>query len=151
MLIRSVLPRVSTRRISAPRYGVDSILGEFWSRPELARPPRIEAFVPRVDISESAADMILRAELPGMGESDFEVTVEGDVLTIHGEKSAAAVEESRRRVRGETRSGSFTRSFQLPFEADADLVSASLRDGVLTVSVPKPEVAATRSIPITVA
>lgn len=149
MLIRSVIPRAIARPIGSPQRGVDSILGEFWSPRDSSPLARGLSFVPRVDVTDSEDSMVFTAELPGLVDGEFEVILEGDVLTLKGEKNALKVEESQRSLRTERSHGEFSRSFQLPFEADPESVSASLRNGVLAVTVPKPEPQRSRSIPIT--
>ena len=148
MLIRSVVPRVTSRPVDLPRRGIDSLFGDFLNSPVSASGSRVAPFIPRVDVTDSEESMLFTAELPGIADGDFEVVLEGEVLTIKGEKSAVKVEESQRKLRSESAHGAFERSFQLAFEADPDSVSAALRNGVLTITVPKPESPRTRSIPI---
>lgn len=150
MLIRSAMPRSVARQTPPARRGVDSMLGEFWGHLDSAQMPREEAFAPPIDIRETAEFILFTAELPGLDDSDFEVLVEGDVLTIKGEKKAAKADDSQRIVRSESSCGVFTRSFQLPFEADPESVSGGFRNGVLTITVPRPESPQTRSIPISI-
>ena len=108
-------------------------------------------FAPRVDISETDEEFRVTAELPGLEEKDFEVSLEGDVLTIKGEKKVAHEEKREGYTHVETSSGSFQRAFRLPLEVDPDAVKAEFKNGVLTVTLPKPEEAVERphTIPIT--
>ena len=79
---------------------------------------------------------IVRAELPGMDpQNDIEITVEGEVLTIHAERR----EEHEETHRSEFRYGSFTRSVALPDGADTEHITATYDKGILKVSVPVPE------------
>ena len=96
-------------------------------------------FVPSVSIHENDDEIVLKAELPGLEEKDFEVVLEDDVLTLKGEKKTQheSEEEGWRRV--ETSAGRFERRFALPFEADADAVKAAYKNGVLTVTVLRPK------------
>ena len=93
---------------------------------------------PRIDISESAEELTLTAELPGMEDGDIEVTLTETVLTIRGEKKAERAEQKRDYRLKERSYGTFRRSIQMPFEADPDSIRASFAKGVLTVSIPKP-------------
>jgi HSP20 family protein len=96
------------------------------------------AFRPRIDVSETDEELQLTAELPGLEEGDFEVTVDGDVITIKGEKKLAREGAAEGCARAERSSGEFSRSFRVPFDIDPDSVKGSYRNGVLTVVVPKP-------------
>lgn len=93
---------------------------------------------PIIDVADSEKELVVTAELPGLDEKDFEVTLAGDVLTIKGEKR----EENESRNGGayhvERRFGSFSRSVRLPFEAGNEQVEAKYDKGVLTIRVPKP-------------
>jgi len=108
-------------------------------------------FAPPVDVVESQQALVFCAELAGLSEGDFEVTVDADTLTIKGEKKAAQSPQSddgARVLRHETVAGEFSRTYQLPFDADSESVTATFRNGLLTVRVPKPAQPETRSIPI---
>ena len=94
-------------------------------RPFLAQPIRVEEFV-------EDDHYMIRAELAGIDpEKDVEVTVQSGYLTIHAERS----DKIEGKHRSEFRYGSFTRSLALPATADEDDITASYRDGILTVSV----------------
>jgi HSP20 family protein len=90
-------------------------------------------FVPALDAWEDDAGLHLEAEVPGMRQADLEVSVHGGVVTLRGEKKLGERPLQRR----ERLAGRFERAFELPWEADAARVTASLRDGVLHVTVPK--------------
>ncbi len=76
-------------------------------------------------------------ELPGVGEKDIELTVDEGVVTVKGEKKAAREEKGDTWYFSERQYGAFSRSFRLPADADAAAVRADLKDGVLTVTVPR--------------
>jgi HSP20 family protein len=105
-------------------------------------------FAPRVDIAESEEAFHVTAELPGLEEKDFDVSLENHVLTIKGEKRQEheVSEKGYRHV--ETVSGRFERRFHVPADVDPDAVTASYRNGVLTVTLPKAETARPRAIPV---
>lgn len=94
-------------------------------------------FSPRVDVVETDAEVKVQAELPGLEEKDFEVSVSQDTLTIRGEKKQEQEEKGRNYYRAERSYGSFQRSIPLPRNVDADRVSAEFTKGVLTVLLPK--------------
>ena len=99
-------------------------------------------FLPRVNVSETEKEISVTAELPGVEEKNIDVTVSGDQLIIKGEKKSEIdekKEEKGRTFRRVERSfGSFQRCMALPFEIDPDKVQASFKNGVLTLTVPKP-------------
>lgn len=108
---------------------------------------------PTIDVAEDDKELVVTAELPGLNEKDFEVTLSGDVLTIKGEKRAEQQEKKGGATYMERRFGSFARSIRLPFEVRDEKVDARYDKGVLTIRVPKPPEAqrATRRIDVTAA
>jgi HSP20 family protein len=90
-------------------------------------------------------------ELPGVAEDDIHLTVDQGVVTVKGEKRTSREEKGETWYFSERQFGSFQRSFRLPPDADEAAVKADLKDGVLTVTVPKKAPAATeggRRVPI---
>jgi HSP20 family protein len=83
-------------------------------------------------------EVVVSAELPGLDEKDFQVTLAGDVLTIKGEKKVENESRNGGAHYVERRFGSFSRSVRLPFQASDSEVDATYQKGVLTVRVPKP-------------
>lgn len=104
--------------------------------------------VPRLDMSETEQEIKVTAELPGMDEKDVTVTLEGDVLTLKGEKKAETVEKGKNFHRLERTYGSFQRVVTLPAEVDATKVTAGFKKGVLTVTLAKSPAAQTRKIEV---
>ena len=96
---------------------------------------------PRFDVKETKDAYVVKADLPGMADKDVNITVTGNVLTISGQREDKRREEGDRYFMTERSYGRFSRSLGLPEGADADTVKADLKDGVLTVQIPKrPEV-----------
>lgn len=89
---------------------------------------------PRVDIHEKNDRIEVCAELPGVAQKDIDLSIDGDTLTIRGEKRKERKDADAHVV--ERNYGSFQRSIQLPFAPDPDKVEASCDNGVLTVSIP---------------
>ena len=108
-------------------------------------------WTPRVDISETENDFEIRAELPGVSESDVNVSVTDNRLTVKGEKLQEAETEGKNYHRVERRYGSFQRRFTLPRNVETANIKAGFKDGVLTLSIPKPEAAKPTEIPIATA
>ncbi|MDT8341450.1 MAG: Hsp20/alpha crystallin family protein [Longimicrobiales bacterium] len=107
-------------------------------------------WLPAVDVAESAEELRLTAELPGMTRDDIELEVENNVLTLRGEKAEVRSEgdENRRYHLTERRYGTFQRSFTLPRTVRAEEIEAEFHDGVLHVRLPKAPEAKSRRIAI---
>jgi HSP20 family protein len=96
-----------------------------------------EAFVPRFEVKETKDALVVKADLPGVKTEDLDVSVQGNVLTISGkrEQEKRTTEEQYHMV--ERSYGAFTRSFTLPEGVDSKNLDAELKDGVLTLTLPK--------------
>jgi len=107
-----------------------------------------EQWAPRVDIRETDDALLLQAELPGIDKKDIRLEVKDGVLTLSGERryEKDVKEENVHRV--ERAYGSFSRSFSLPTNVDADKVDANMKNGVLEVRLPKRESAKPKAIAI---
>jgi HSP20 family protein len=93
---------------------------------------------PRVDVGETETEVTVEAELPGVDEKDIDVTLVDNLLTIKGEKKQEKEEKRKDYHLTERSYGSFSRSMALPFDADPDKIKAAFKDGVLTITLPKP-------------
>jgi len=103
--------------------------------------PSRTSWVPAVDILEKDGNVVLRAEVPGLNDKDIDIRVEGNVLTVKGEKKLDREEKRETFHRTERYYGGFSRSFSLPTTVDPDKIHAEIKNGVLTITVPqKPEV-----------
>jgi len=107
-------------------------------------------WMPSVNVAESADELVLTAELPGLTEDDVTIELENNVLSISGEKAEERTEgdDERRYHLWERRYGSFQRSFTLPRTVKADDITARFDQGVLTVHLPKVPEAKGRKIAI---
>ena len=106
------------------------------------------SWAPSVDISEDDKAFILHADIPGVDPKDIEISMEKGVLTIKGERRSENVEEGKNFRRVERQSGQFYRRFTLPDSADADKIEAKSEHGVVTITIPKQEVAVSRRIEV---
>lgn len=102
------------------------------------RAPFGGGFVPNLDVKETAQGLELTAELPGVAENDIELSLDGDMLTLRGEKKEEKKSEEKGLHVQERSYGSFQRSLRLPFAPEPGSVSASFDKGVLHVTLPKP-------------
>ena len=110
--------------------------------------PRGETVLPAMDVRENDHHYAVTVELPGVKKEDVHVELDQGLLTIRGEKKSER-EEKKEHCRFTERSyGSFSRSFRLPSDADADRLDASFKDGVLSLTIPRTEQAKPRAIAI---
>jgi HSP20 family protein len=91
---------------------------------------------PRAQLLDRGPNMVLHAEVPGLADKDIKITMNQDVLTLEGERRVTAPEgySVHRQERSSVR---FARGFALPCKVDVERVTANVRDGVLTVTLPK--------------
>lgn len=110
-----------------------------------------QGWVPSVDIYETDDhEVVLKAELPDMKREDIGVTFENGVLTIKGERTFSEDVRRENYHRVERHHGTFSRSFTLPNTVDAGRISASYKDGVLTLRLPQREEAKPKQIAVNV-
>jgi len=114
---------------------MNRLFGSLFDSPTLAT----RRFSPPVDLVENETQYVLRADLPGLHAQDVKIEFDHDVLTISGERRSEheSSENGYRRV--ERATGSFARALTLPAGVEASKIEASFIDGVLEVTVPKPE------------
>ena len=106
-------------------------------------------WTPAVDIYQTDKhEVVIKAELPDTKKEDISVTFENNVLTLKGERKLEQEVKRESYQRIERRYGSFSRSFTLPSTVDASQISASYKDGVLEVVVPKADEAKPRDIEV---
>lgn len=106
------------------------------------------SWAPSVDISENETGFTLRADVPGVDPEAIDISMEKGVLTIKGERKAESAQDTENYHRIERQSGQFYRRFTLPDSADADKIEARSEHGVLTITIPKQEVAVSRRIEV---
>lgn len=102
---------------------------------------------PRTNLSDTGDNLEIQAELPGVIKEDLQVKIQGNYLQISGSRKSDAPDGFSIH-RTERTTGSFSRSFTLPYEVDASKVEATLKDGLLKMTLPKSEAAKPRQINI---
>lgn len=105
-------------------------------------------FVPAFEVKETKDAFIFKADLPGVEEKDLDINVTGDRLTISGKRESEKKEESERYYAYERSYGTFSRSFTLPEGVNPEGVQATLKDGVLNMTLPKKAEVKSRKIQI---
>jgi HSP20 family protein len=105
-------------------------------------------FAPTFDVKETKDAYMFRADLPGVKEQDLEVSLTGNRLTISGHREQEQEDQNDRYFASERTYGSFSRSFTLPAGVDQEHVQADMKNGVLTLTVPKRPEVQPRRIPL---
>ena len=117
-----------------PRRDMDRWFERFFDAPWTEMPTMGE-WAPPMDVAEGKDAVTVTAELPGVDPKEIAVTLEGDLLTLKGEKEAEETDERRHRT--ERTWGMFMRIVRLPAPVDAGKVTATFKNGVMTVTLPK--------------
>lgn len=112
--------------------------------------PNNRPWVPAVDILETENELIFKADVPDMEMKDIDVRMENGTLTIRGERKFEAKKTDGGWHRLERSYGTFERVFTLPDTVDVEAVKADYKNGVLTVTLPKKEIAKPRQIKVQV-
>ena len=116
----------------------------------LSEPPSGRPWTPAVDILETDNELIIKADLPQVDMQDIQVEIENGTLTLKGERKFDKEEKAQGYHRIERSFGAFARYFSLPETVDPEKVKAEYKNGVLTVSLAKKELAKPRSIKVEV-
>ena len=121
-----------------------------WPRLTRGAEGEVLEWSPSADVSETDKEYLIRAELPGVKKEDAKVTVDGDMITIQGERKQQKEDKSEKYHRVESFHGTFTRRFTLPGDADTKGIKCEDQDGVLTIHIPKVPTSKTKPIQIKV-
>ncbi|HET9843533.1 MAG TPA: Hsp20/alpha crystallin family protein [Gammaproteobacteria bacterium] len=124
-----------------------------WNR-ELANEDRstvaTSEWIPRVDIIEEDHQFLVRADIPGVDPKDIEISMNGNTLTVRGERKSETKEESKKFTRVERLYGTFYRQFTLPDSVVGEQITAKSKHGVLEIAIPKEEKAKPRTINVAI-
>lgn len=122
------------------RDDMNRMLGRYFNEgggPLEGAAPRLEGWIPPIDVSETDNEIVIRGELPGIAARDLEITITGNTLSISGKKEEKEEMEQEDFYRCERRFGAFRRVIDLPEGADTERVSADSDNGIITVRVAK--------------
>ena len=150
----ALLPRKRESRhpLTSLRTDIDRLFDDFVGRGGDLWPAEWRGWTdfPTVDVHESEKAVEVTAELPGINPDQLDISVQGDTLTIRGEKKEEHEDKGKTSYRVERRYGSFERTVPLPCEVEPDKSNANYKDGVLKIELPKREDAArkTKKIPV---
>jgi HSP20 family protein len=149
--VRREAPIAPVRREWDPLRAMRSLLDwdPFREVSPAMMPSRLSEFDPAFELKEVPTGFALRADMPGVKEQDLEVNLTGNRLSVKGKRESEAKEEKEGTFYVYERTyGSFSRTFTLPGEIDATKIRAELKEGVLTVDLPKRPEALAQKIPI---
>ena len=107
-------------------------------------------FLPSIDLAEKDNELVVKCEVPGMDPKDINISLSDGVLTIRGEKKQEREEKEADYHLVERSYGSFSRSIQLPKQVQSEKISASYKNGILKITLPKSEEAKKKEIKIKV-
>jgi HSP20 family protein len=140
------------RELTSLQSEMNRLFNTFFDTPGLAgdQGGATRRWIPAMDLVEADDHFVLRADLPGLDENDVAIEVDGDVLTVSGERKAEHEERGEGFHRIERSYGAFHRSLTLPEGVDPETVSAAFDKGVLEVRIPKPEERKPRRVAIRV-
>ena len=116
----------------------------------LSEPRSQRPWTPAVDILETENELLIKADLPDVDMKDIQVEIENGTLTLKGERKFEQDDKTQGYHRIERSYGSFARYFSLPDTVEADKVKADYKNGVLSVTIPKKEIAKPRTIKVQV-
>ena len=103
---------------------------------------------PSVNVLSSSDEIVVECELPGVKRDDIDLSIAGETVVIKGSKKCECETDDIQYHRRERGSGDFSRTVVLPEKIDADRISASMTDGILTIRLPKSEAAMLKKIKI---
>ena len=125
-----LIPWRSRGEVDRFRSEIDRMFDDFFTWSPFSRSYGVEEWMPAVDMSETAKEIIVNAEVPGIDANNIDITIKGERKQDQEEKG-----ENYHRI--ERRYGSFSRSLELPADVNGDKVTATYKDGVLKVNLPK--------------
>jgi HSP20 family protein len=132
------------------RRDMDRLWNSFFEEESRRKGESKGEWFPSLDVSETKNEIVVKAEIPGIDPKDIDISLADGVLTIRGEKKQEKEEKDENYHLIERSYGSFTRSVRVPGEVKSDRISATYKNGLLKVSLPKSEEAKKKEIKIKV-
>jgi HSP20 family protein len=144
------LSRTRSRNLNDLQREIDRVFGRFFPATEGdgESTSRQAVWAPRTDLVETEDSYRLHLDVPGLTKDDLKINYQDNQLTVSGERTSDRPGEGEEYVRVERSFGQFYRSFRLPRTVNAEGISASYENGVLTITVPKTEDVKPRQIEI---
>jgi len=138
------------RELQAIQQEMNRLFGSAYPQGNGANGSSVSRWIPLMDVGEDEEHFVVRADLPGIEETDVNVELEDNVLTISGERKSDSEERTDGYHRIERAYGTFSRSLTLPEGIDPEAIGASFSKGVLEVRIAKPEQRKPRKVAINV-
>ena len=135
--------------LASLRDEIEDVFENFFGGPDMSQ--LADGKIPSIDVSETEEAIEVATDLPGIKADDVNIEIRNDNLTISGESTEVTKTEDgngRKYHRIERRTGNFSRSVRLPCHVQEDSVDAELKNGVLTITLPKAEEAKTKKIAV---
>ena len=130
------------------RREMDRLFDTFFDRSPIPSTMQGGMLEPAIELADTKDAIIVKAQVPGVSRDNLHIDIMDDVLTLRGEMKEDTQTEDRRFHRREFRYGAFSRTIPLPTGVQADVCSAELKDGILTITLPKSQQARAKNIPI---
>ena len=149
--MKSLIPwKKQKREMTNSRNEFDDWMDRFFKVPVFSIPELFseKSWYPNVDVSEGRRDIIVKAEIPGVDKEGIDISLDGRLLTIGGEKKHEQEESDEHYYRVESSFGIFKRVIELPADIDKNEVDAKYKNGVLKIKLKKAKSAETRNIKI---
>lgn len=141
--MRTVLPG---NGLTALRQEMDRMFDRVWGED---LPERVlSEWTPAIDFSETKHNFIMKMEIPGIDPNQIQISLQGQILSISGDRKKEEEEEDERFYRVERSYGAFTRSIRLPVPAEESRVNAVFKNGLLTIVIPKAQAGKGTIVPI---
>lgn len=144
-----LVPWSSFREIAPFRREMDNLFKRFFGELPFGGATAGE-WLPAMDVSETGESIVVKMELPGLEAKDIDISIQGDRLTIKGEKKKEEEKKGEHFHSMERFYGSFQRSLMLPSAVKSDRIEANFEKGLLTIMLPKAEEAKAKEIKINV-
>jgi HSP20 family protein len=135
-------------RLEMEPFSRDPVFRRFFDLFEEGR-AEDQAWSPAMDLIDESDRLVARVEIPGIDPKNVAVNIQGDILTIKGErKDEQSHQENGRVLRREQIYGAFQRAVQLPYRVNVDKVKASCQNGIMTITMPKAQEHIGREVPV---
>jgi len=149
-MVWEISPWRPFRDLERMRKEMDRLWDSFFEGRPSRKAEEVGEWLPTLDVLETKNDLVVRAEIPGIDPKDIDISLANDILTIKGEKKQEIEEKEENYHLIERSYGSFTRMVRLPREVQSDKISASYKNGILKITLPKSEEAKKKEIKIKV-
>jgi len=150
IMVWEISPWKPFRDLERMRREMDRLWDSFFEGKPSRKVEEVWEWLPSLDVSETKNDVVVKAELPGMDPKEIDISLADGILSIKGEKKQEKEEKEENYHLIERSYGSFVRSVRLPREVQSEKISASYKNGILKVTLPKSEEARKKEIKIKV-